>query len=410
VVLATGSLSIPNKPNIPGADDFAGEVYLTAQWPDVPPSFEDKRVGVIGTGSSGIQVVPELAKRAATLTVFQRSANYSIPAVSEPLPHEHLAAVKADYEARGVRPRRGLYGDPARDPYPLHPLDVSEAERSRVLEDAWKVGGVFFARTFPDQMVDAETNRVASEFVRAKIREIVADPQTAADLTPEDHPIGSKRICTDSGYYAVFNQEHVRLVNLRRDPIERIEAGGLRTASGLHELDVLVYATGFDAFTGSLAQLGLRGRGGVSLDEVWSDGPVTYLGLTVPDFPNLVILNGPGSTGALANMVLGAEQQVDWVYDLIEETDRRGAEIFDVTAAAAEKWTDFVDETAHRTLFVNARSWYMGSNIEGKKQRFMPYAGGLGDYVDRCRAEADAGFPAFVFTATEPARSEGSLR
>jgi cation diffusion facilitator CzcD-associated flavoprotein CzcO len=397
VLLATGSLSVPHRPELPGADDFAGEVYLTAQWPDHVVSFEDKRVGVIGTGSSGIQIVPELARQARELTVFQRSANYSIPAVSGPLPPEELAAVKAGYADRRARTRRGLYGDPARDPYPHHPLEVSLDERTRVLEDAWKVGGVFFARTFPNQMVDLETNRVVSEFVRAKIRAMVSDPQTAEDLTPVDHPIGAKRICTDSGYFETFNLEHVRLVNLRRDPIDRIEPTGVRTASGLVEIDALVYATGFDAFTGSLTRLGVRGRRGLTFEHLWAEGPVTYLGLTVAGLPNLFLLNGPGSTGALANMMLGSEMQVDWIFDLIAETERRHAVWFDVVPAAAERWTDFVDETAQRTLFVHARSWYLGANIEGKKQRFMPYAGGLGDYVDRCRAEVDAGFPSFAF-------------
>jgi cation diffusion facilitator CzcD-associated flavoprotein CzcO len=402
VVLATGSLSVPYRPDLPGADDFAGAVLMTAQWPDRPVSFEGRRVGVIGTGSSGIQLVPELARQARELTVFQRTANYSIPAVGGPLPAEELAAVKEGYDERRARTRRGLYGDPARDPYPHHPRAVSEEERTRVLEEAWKVGGVFFARTFPDQMVDEATNRVASEFVRDKIRSIVSDPQTADDLVPVDHPIGAKRICTDAGYFATFNLDHVHLVNLRRDPIERVEAAGVRTASGLHELDVLVYATGFDAFTGALSRLEVRGRGGMRLGEAWADGPETYLGLTVPGLPNVFLLNGPGSTGALANMVLGSEMQVDWAFDLVAETERRGAATFDVSAAAASRWTDFVDETARRTLFVKARSWYLGSNVEGKRERFLPYAGGLGDYVDHCRAEVDAGYPCFEFAARTP--------
>jgi cation diffusion facilitator CzcD-associated flavoprotein CzcO len=393
LVLATGSLSVPHQPPIPGAGDFGGEVYFTARWPHTPVSFENKRVGVIGTGSSGIQTVPEVAREAASVTVFQRTANYSIPTSSEPLSAEEVAEVKALYAERRARTRRGLYGDVTRDPYPTSPMEVSEEERNRVLEDSWERGGVFFARTFPNQMVDEETNRVASEFVRDKIRGVVRDPGVAADVTPVDHPIGSKRICTDSGYYAAFNLDHVHLVNLRRDPIERIEPRGIRTAGGLHELDVIVYATGFDAFTGSLTGMGLRGEGGVRLTDVWRDGPLTYLGMIVPGFPNAFILNGPGSTGPLANMVLGVEQQVDWVYDVIDEAARRGASRAAVAEAEAEKWTTFVDEVARGTLFTRARSWYTGSNIEGKHVRFMPYAGGLGDYVDRCRAEAEAGFP-----------------
>jgi cation diffusion facilitator CzcD-associated flavoprotein CzcO len=400
VVLATGSLSVPNRPAIAGADEFAGEVYFTAEWPHEPVSLDGKRVGVIGTGSSGIQTVPEVAKRAAALTVFQRTANYSIPAVSEPLPPEEFAEVKATYAERRVRTRRGLYGSPARDPHPRHPLEISPEERNRVLEQRWTYGGVFFARSFPDQMVDADTNRVASEFVHEKIRQIVRDPRTADDLIPDDHPIGAKRICTDSGYYAVFNEEHVRLVNLRRDPIERIEPAGVRTATGLTEFDVLIYATGFDAFTGAVTGMDIRGVDGAALADTWADGPVTFLGLVVPGFPNLFVLNGPGSSGPLSNMVLCAEQQIDWVYRVVAATRERAAIAVDVAVDDAEKWTDLVDETAQATLFTQARSWYTGSNIEGKKERFMPYAGGMGAYVDHLGAEADAGFPTLVFESS----------
>lgn len=399
LVLATGSLSVPNKPPFPGAEDFAGAEYLTSQWPDTPPDLTGKRVGLIGTGSSGIQATPELARHAAELTVFQRTANYSVPAASTPLPPEELASVKADYAERRVRTRRGLYGDPRRDVYPTSPLELSADEREQVLEDRWDAGGVFFARIFPNQMIDEAVNEVAADFVRRKIRQTVRDPRIAEDLVPTDHPIGAKRPCTDSGYYQTFNLPHVHLINLRRDPIERIEPNGIRTASGLHECDVIVYATGFDAFTGALSAMRIRGIGGRDLMSDWADGPITYLGMTSPGFPNMCLLNGPGSVGPLGNMVLGAEQQVDWIYDLIDEMGRRGAGTFDVSPAAAVEWTELVDETAAGTLFVKARSWYMGANIEGKKVRFMAYAGGLGAYMDRCHEETAAGFPAFEFGA-----------
>ncbi|WP_433046010.1 flavin-containing monooxygenase [Dactylosporangium sp. CS-033363] len=397
VILATGSLSIPNIPAIPGAGDFRGEVYRTAQWPAAPVAFAGKRVGIIGTGSSGIQTAPEVAREAAALTVFQRTANYSIPAVSAPLPAEEIAAVKAGYAARRARTRRGLYGSPAHDPHPVPAPQLTPAEATRVLQERWAYGGVYFARTFLDQMSDAATNRIAGEFVQGQIRRIVRDPAVAEDLVPADHPIGTKRICTDSGYFETFNRPNVRLVNLRRDPIERIEPGGVRTATGLHELDVLIWATGFDAFTGAAARMDIRGRDGVALSAIWSGGPLTYLGLLVPGLPNLVLLNGPGSTGPLANMVLCAEQQIDWVFDLLAAAGQRGAAAFDVAPGAAERWSEVVDEAARRTLFPKARSWYLGSNIEGKPERFMPYAGGLGAYVDLCAAEADAGYPGLTF-------------
>jgi cation diffusion facilitator CzcD-associated flavoprotein CzcO len=399
IVVATGSLSVPNKPAFPHRDDFTGEQYLTSAWPESAPDFTGKRVGLIGTGSSGIQIAPELAEQAAELTVFQRSANYSVPAAGGPLTPEELSAVKTNYAARRARTRRGLYGDPRRDLHLTSPLELTRDEREQVLEDRWDVGGVFFARIFPDQMVDEAVNEVVSDFARRKIRSIVTDPQTADDLTPTDHPFGSKRPCTDSGYFATFNLPHVHLVNLRRDPIVRFESDGIRTAEGMHQLDAIVYATGFDAFTGSLSRIDFRGRCGRDLQTDWADGPVTYLGVSIPGFPNLFLLNGPGSVGPLANMVLGAEQQIDWLFTLIAEMSRQKSRVVDVSNASAMDWTDIVDRTAAGTLFTKARSWYMGANIEGKKVRFMAYAGGLGAYVDRLQEEREAGFPGFEFAA-----------
>jgi cation diffusion facilitator CzcD-associated flavoprotein CzcO len=401
VVFATGSLSVPHRPSFPGVDDFGGEVYFTAQWPESPVDLTGRRVGVIGTGSSGIQVVTAIAPVAAGLTVFQRTANYSIPTVNGPLTDAELASIRATYPARRAITRRGLNGS-GRDAYEKSVFEVGEEERRAVFERGWTLGGVAFAKTFPDQMVDDAVNRVARDFVHSKIREIVHDPATADDLTPTDHPIGAKRICSDSGYYETFNRDDVTLVNLRTDPIVRVVAGGIETASGLHQLDVIVYATGFDALTGALLRIDVRGRGGIRLADVWDDGPLTYLGVSVPGFPNLFLVNGPGGPSVLGNMILGAELQVDWVADLVAHAGSRGAQELEARADAAATWTEHVDEVAAATLYAKARSWYMGANIEGKKQRFMPYAGGLGSYTDLCARVRDDGYEGFALTSRSP--------
>jgi cation diffusion facilitator CzcD-associated flavoprotein CzcO len=402
VVFATGSLSIPHKPSFPGVDDFGGEVYFTAQWPETPVDLSGKRVAVIGTGSSGIQAITAIAQVAARLTVFQRTANYSIPTVNGPLSESELTAIHETYPARRAVTRRGLNGS-GRDAYEKSAFEIGEDERRAVFERGWTLGGVAFAKTFQDQMVDDEVNRFAREYVHSKIREIVRDPETADDLIPTDHPIGAKRICSDSGYYETFNRDNVTLVNLRKDPIVRVVADGIETAAGLHELDTIVYATGFDALTGALLRIDVRGRGGVRLADAWDDGPLTYLGVSVPGFPNLFLLNGPGGPSVLGNMILGAEIQVDWVADLVADAQRRGVQELEVRADATEKWTAHVDEVAAATLYTKARSWYMGANIEGKKQRFMPYAGGLGGYIDICAEVKHEDYEGFVFTSRRPA-------
>jgi cation diffusion facilitator CzcD-associated flavoprotein CzcO len=398
VVFATGSLSLPHRPRFPGDDGYRGEAYFTAQWPETPVDLTGKRVGVIGTGSSGIQAISTIALVASQLTVFQRTANYSIPTVNGPLSPEELAEIRASYPERRAITRRGLNGS-GRDAYEKSALEIDEPERREVFERGWTQGGVAFAKTFRDQMVDDDVNRLAREYVHSKIREIVHDPATAEDLIPTDHPIGAKRICSDSGYYETFNRENVTLVNLRKDPIVRFVDQGIETESGLHPLDVVVYATGFDALTGALLKIDVRGRDDVRLTDAWGHGPVTYLGLAVPGFPNLFLVNGPGGPSVLGNMIAGAEIQVDWVADLVAEALRRGVQELEADADAAEQWTVHVDEVAERTLYTKAKSWYLGANIEGKHQRFMPYAGGLGAYLDIC-ADVKAGdFAGFVFAA-----------
>ena len=398
LVFATGSLSIPNRPDIPGLDDFAGDVLFTAQWPDPAPSFVGKRVGVIGTGSSGIQSIPVIAQDAAELTVFQRTPNYSVPALNRPLTEEDQRRIREEYPERRRKSRRSGGGSP----YVAHPRIAEECdpdERAAALEKGWTTGGVLFGKTFPDQYTNIVANDYAREFAEAKITAIVEDPEVARKLIPQDQPLGAKRICTDSGYYQTFNRENVALVNLREEPISSVADWGIKTASSSYELDVLVFATGFDALTGALAQIDLRGVGGVSIQDAWVDGPVTYLGIQVPGFPNLHMINGPGSPGVLANMVMHAELQFDWVLDLIRAASERGADLVEARFDVAEKWTTHVDEVAAGTVFVQTDSWYLGSNIEGKPRRFMLYTGGLATYLDMCAEVAASDYEGFVFTS-----------
>jgi cation diffusion facilitator CzcD-associated flavoprotein CzcO len=385
-------------PVLPGAGDFAGQVLLTAQWPEEDVDLRGKRVGVIGTGSSGIQSVPVIAESAADVVVFQRSANYSVPALNRPHTPEDQERIRAEYPARRAVTRVSSSGSPY-ESYPRRAHEVDDEERRAAFEARWQEGGVQFAKTFPDQTVDVSVNDLAREFAEAKIRSIVRDPQVAEDLIPRDHPIGTKRICTDSGYYSAFNRPNVRLVNLRREPITTLTAGGVTTTRTTYELDVLVYATGFDAMTGAVTRIDLRGRRGARITSTWFGGPLTYLGLGVPGFPNLFTLTGPGSPSVLANMILAAEQQVEWLVDLLLHCRDTGVVEVEARRDAAQTWTRHVDEAAAATLFPRAASWYVGANVDGKQRVFMPYIGGFGRYRGTCDQVAANGYEGFVLTS-----------
>ena len=397
LVCATGCLSALNRPDLAGFDDFAGEVYWTAAWPEESPDLTGKRVGVVGTGSSGIQVVPVLAEQARSLTVFQRTANYSVPMPNRPWTVEDQERIRAEYPARRAKAAYAPAGTP-HEAHPRRALDINDDERRAALEARWAEGGVLFGKTFPDQNSDLRANDVAREFAEAKVRAIVRDPAVADDLIPTDHPIGTKRICTDVGYFDTFNREHVRLVNLRTDPVVRVTPAGVETASGHHDLDVLVLATGFDAMTGALTRIDPRGPRGDRLAALWDDGPVTFLGLMVPGLPNLYSLSGPGSPSVLANMALHAEVQVDWVIDLVVACRDRGATEVEPRRDAAEKWTTHLREVGDATLFPRAGSWYTGANVPGKARVFMPYIGGFGTYRTRMDRVQETGYDGLVFT------------
>ncbi|MDR2280250.1 MAG: NAD(P)/FAD-dependent oxidoreductase [Gordonia sp. (in: high G+C Gram-positive bacteria)] len=382
VVLALGPLSNSNIPAIDGINDFAGPLLHTGHWPHEEVDFTGQRVGVIGTGSSGIQSIPEIAKQADHLTVFQRTANYSIPAGNRPLSDADRAAQKAGYAERRRLSMASGGGSPHMA-YPKNTLDATEQERQAAYEERWELGGVLFSKTFPDQLTSLDANVPAREFWEAKVRAVIDDPEVAADLIPSDHPIGTKRICTDSGYFETYNRDNVELVNLRKAPIERIDATGVVTADGRHhDLDALVLATGFDAMTGSVAKINIVGRGGRTLNDEWAAGPRTYLGLGIAGFPNLFNLTGPGSPSVLANMVLHSELHVDWISDAIAHVDEAGAVGFEARADAVDEWVAECRRRAEGSLMVQANSWYLGANIPGRPRVFMPFVGGFGAYGD----------------------------
>ncbi|CAJ62031.1 Cyclohexanone monooxygenase [Frankia alni ACN14a] len=397
-VMATGCLSVPNIPDIPGADRFAGRVLHTATWPDEEVDLAGQRVGVVGTGASGIQCIPLIARVAGHLTVFQRSANFSVQGFNVPLDPELARERKAHYSEYRERARRSFGGMLLRQNR-VHALTASAEERDREFSARWGLGGFEYMAAFDDLIFDPAANDLAADYVRDKIRQIVHDPQVAATLTPTDHPIGTKRICVDTDYYDTFNRDNVTLVDVRRDPITEITETGVRTGGRVHELDTLVYATGFHAMTGALLAMDIRGRGGRRLADHWAHGPRTYLGLGISGFPNLFVVAGPGSPSVISNAFVSLEQHVDWIGDCLAHLDARGLATIEADPAAEEDWVAHVNEAAARTLYPQANSWYLGANIPGRPRVFMPYVGGVGRYHKRCAAVAAEGYTGFTLSA-----------
>ena len=399
LVTAVGCLSAANKPVFPGTEVFRGLTLHTANWPHEPVDLAGKRVAVIGTGASAIQAIPVIAEQAGQLTVFQRTAQFTIPAANGPLDPQLAALWKQNYREwrrRGRHSRAGI-------PYPastISALEVSAEQRRATFEGAWEQGGFTFSQgTFNDLVVDHRANETAAEFIRSKIDEIVDDPAVADRLKPRTFPFGTKRLPLDTNYYQTFNRPNVQLVDLRDTPIERITQDGIRTADASFPLDVIVFATGFDALTGPLEALGIQGRQGRSLSEAWSQGPKTYLGLAMPGFPNLFTITGPGSPSVLSNMPVSIEQHAEWISNCIGYLRRHGLGTIEARPDAMELWSDHVQEVANRTLYPEAASWYMGANIPGKPRLFLPYIGGVGNYRDKCEAVAANGYEGFELTA-----------
>ena len=402
-IMASGCLSSLHRPAIDGLDDFEGDWHHSARWPQGGVQLAGKRVGVIGTGSTGIQMIPQVAEQAAHVHVFQRTPNFSMPARNRPLDPEHQRAIKADYRERRRLSRESLSGVPTSHPDAVPQCSALEAtaeERERAYERGWTeggIGGILLA--FNDINVNADANSTAADFVRDKIRTIVKDPATAEALCPTSHPIGTKRICVDTGYYDTYNRDNVTLVDVRGAPIVRLTSRGIETASAEYELDVIVFATGFDAMTGALLDIDIRGREGRSLRDEWSGGPRTYLGLATAGFPNLFLVTGPGSPSVLSNMVLSIEQHVDWIAECIGHLRERELDTIEATVDAEDGWVAHVNEVAQATLFPQASSWYAGANIPGKPRVFMPYLGGVGNYRAHCDAVAGSGYQGFSMTA-----------
>jgi len=393
-VMATGCLSSPNMPKIAGIDRFEGASYHTGHWPHEGVDFAGRRVGVIGTGSSAIQSIPMIAAQAKHLTVFQRTPNYSIPAHNAPLRPEKVAAIKADYAGMRARAKRTPPGIDATF-NPASAMDDGAEQRRQAYEKRWAEGGLTFMGAYGDLMLNPDSNDTAAEFTRAKIREIVDDPAVAEALLP-GNIIGAKRLCVDTGYYATYNRPNVALVDVRDQPIEAITATGIRARGQDFDLDAIVFATGFDAMTGALLKIDIRGRGGLALADKWADGPRTYLGLAMAGFPNLFTITGPGSPSVLTNMLPSIEQHVDWVADCLGYLRDNGRAVIEARTTAEDDWI------AHNNTFVEAslrsttESWYNGANIAGKPRVFMPYLGGFPLYVQKCEAVAANGYEGFA--------------
>ena len=403
-VMASGCLSQSKLPEVPGVEHFNGPTYHTGHWPHEGVDLTGLRVGVIGTGSSAIQSIPIMARQAKTLTVFQRTPNFSMPANNRPLSaHEH-DAMKARYPEHREAARQSGFGVPVAPPT-KSALDASPEERSETYEDCWQQGTlVALLLAFDDILANKDANDTAADFIRNKIRSIVTDPQTAEDLCPFDHPVGTKRPCLDTGYYETYNRENVSLVNLHRTPIEQITAQGIKTSDAEYAFDAIVFATGFDAMTGALVAVDIEGRNGVTLKEKWAEGTRTCLGVMVEGFPNFYTITGPQSPSVFSNMMVSIEQHVDWVRDLIVHMRDNGRDVIEPTLEAENNWCAHNEEVGNATLFPLANSWYMGSNVPGKPRVLMPYIGGVGPYRETCDKIAADGYRGFELRTTpEPA-------
>ena len=407
VICAVGALSTPNAPDIPGIDDFAGECFHTGNWPKDPVSFAGKRVGVIGTGSSGIQTIPEIAKEADHVTVFQRTPQYTVPARNRALAADDLTAVRENWE----QVRAGMMAPPPPEAQlPMMPgngrsaFDETPEQRHALYEELWTQGTLAFVYgNYAELLVNEEINREVGAFLRGKIAEIVRDPETADKLMP-DHFYGTKRPILDDGYYATYNRDNVTLVDLRQDPIEAMTSSGIRTAASDHTIDILVLATGFDAISGSMLRLDPKGRGGISLKKKWESQFHNYLGMMISDFPNLFMIHGPGTPGVLYLMPLGAELETTWIANCVRHLREQGKGAVEPTLEAERSWDLEVTTLAEKTLFPKTDSWYTGANIAGKSRHFAVHLGGPA-YFHRIAQIAEEGYEGFSFEARRPAAS-----
>ena len=402
LITGIGCISTGQVPDIKGLDTFEGEWHHTGAWPHEGVDLTGKRVGVIGTGSSGVQSIPVIAEQAAHLTVFQRTPQFTIPARHHTVDRDYLNDVKANYDEIMEKAKWSTGGFPI-DPIERSALEATAEERQATYEEGWAEGGFkFFFGSYNDIATDRRANDTAAEFIRAKIREIVKDPDTAEKLVPTDHPFSSKRALIDTNYYETYNRDDVTLVDIRHAPIQEITRKGIRTEDGEYELDVIVFATGYDAMTGTFFKIDIQGKNDLPLKEKWAEGPQTYLGLTSAGFPNMFMITGPGSPSVLSNMPVTIEQNVEWISDLIEHAREHDVAVIEADADAEAAWVAHVAEMAEMTLFPLADSWYLGANIPGKPRVFMPYPGGLGTFREKCDEVAANGYEGLTLSAERP--------
>jgi cyclohexanone monooxygenase len=406
LVMATGCLSSSRIPDFPGLDEFEGDTFHTARWPSEPVDLAGKRVGVIGTGSSGVQVITALASQVGELTVFQRTPTYILPDWNHPIGADEQRQVKAGYPERRSEAAKGALGLPI----PVTPFNkqsamaVSERERVAEYERRWRIGGVGVGFSFKDLMFNKDANDTIADFIRDKIRAAVDDPEVAEKLLPTDYAYGTKRPSLGVHYYDSYNRDNVRLVDVRADPIAGLTPRGLRTENTEYELDAIVFATGFDAMTGTLNAIDIRGRGGRPLRDHWSAGPRTYLGIGVAGFPNLFMITGPGSPSVLTNMVFSIEHHVGWIADLIDRMRAEGTGVVEPTEQAEDDWVRRIAALADRSLYPDTDSWFTGANVPGKPRTFMVYLGGAPAYAKECQTVVDAGYAGFEFTVAGASR------
>ena len=383
-IMATGCLSSTNTPDFKGIADFRGETYHTGKWPHEGVDFSNKRVGIIGTGSSSIQSIPIIAEQAGHLTVFQRTANFSIPAHNQDLDPKFIQDVKTNYAAFREENRQMYAGFGARRPrYEDSVWEADEAKRQARFEERWALGGLGFSGAFGDLGMSKEANNLGAAFIREKIRSIVKDPETAELLCPQGI-VGCKRLCVDTNYYDTFNRDNVSLVDVSQAPIERLTEKGLITGGNEYEFDIIIFATGFDAMTGTLLKIDVQGRGGLTLREKWAAGPLTYLGLSISGFPNLFTISGPGSPSVLSNMIVTIEQHVNWIMDCIDYLKAEDLHTIEAEEASETNWVKFGNDLANETLMPQCNSWCLGANVPGKPRVFMPFVGGLPLYFETC--------------------------